>query len=180
MCDADEKGFLPYSLSGWIDIVAKVGAIAVVGFGVYQYLDSKQVQRIDRTQKLMEEYSSDGLQADRRKIERTLRAHLPAIERLRALPLSDRAAAAANSDIVLFLVRESNAGSGLSAEIDSVFAFFDRVVTCVENELCEKEVAKAYFLNEDKWLFHDFQPYVEERRKNNPGFANAAERMLKF
>jgi hypothetical protein len=168
----------PETLAKWIDLIAKLGAIFVVCFGVFEYLDSKEALRISRTQDLMKEYTAGSVGEARRLISQTLQLYIPVIDKLRATPMSSEAAAAAHADLVHFLVRESRDAKGLAAEIDTVLEFYERLFVCVEHRLCDADIARAYFQSDVRWTFSNFRPYILERRKNSSNYAVEAERLV--
>ncbi len=174
---SEKKGFMPTALTEWIDILAKIGAVFVVAFGIYQYLDSKTGVRITRTQDFMKEYSSGSVAEARHTVSQTLRSNLPVIEKLRALSMKPEAATDAHADIVRFFVWDSRDSKGLADELDTVIDFYERLVICVENSLCDRSIARAYFQADALWLFRNFRPYILDRRANSPNFAVVAERL---
>lgn len=176
MGDDADPPFLPRTLATWADVLAKAGAVFVFAFGVYQFLDAKQAARVAATQALMHEYSSDELQAARETILRTVLPHLPTIERLQAAG----APPAAQADLVRFLVNETRGGIGLGAEIDMVLDFAGRVAVCVEQEVCDKATAVAYFQAGYTTLYANFAPYIALRRKNFPQFAQLGETLVGY
>lgn len=173
--DADPP-FLPRTLASWADVLAKAGAAFVFAFGVYQFLDAKQAARVAATQTLMHEYSTGELQAARETILRTVLPHLPTIERLQAAG----APPAAQVDLVRFLVNETRGGTGLGAEIDMVLDFAGRLVVCVEQEVCDKATAVAYFQPDYTATYTNFAPYIALRRENFPQFAQLGEILVGY
>src|SRR5262249_37590268 len=128
----DKTRLFPETLAKWIDLIAKLGAIFVVCFGVFEYLDGKDALRISRTQELMKEYTAGPVGEARRVISQTLQSYIRVIDKLRAIPMSGEAAAAAHADLVHFLVSESRDAKGLAAELDTVLEFYERLVVCVD------------------------------------------------
>ena len=171
---ATQASFWPTTLSDWIDSVAKIGAIFVVGFGVFEYIDRKEAARIEATQDLMQEYSKGEVLAARQLILQTTLPHLPVVRRLQEAG----APSEAHKDLVTFLVNETRGGTGLGAEIDIMLEFAERVVVCVEQEICNESVAVAYFGLGYSVFFKNFSPYIQERRQNFPEFARTGERIL--
>jgi hypothetical protein len=177
---SDDTRFLPPTLSGWINVIAKLGAIFLVGFGVFEYLEGKSALRISRTQELMKEYAVGPVGDARRLISQTLQSNIRIIEKLRAKPMSREAATAANTDLVHFLVTESRDAKGLAAELDTLLEFYERLVVCVEYHLCDADITRAYFQNDARWTFSSFRPYILERRENSSDYAAIAERLTTF
>ena len=172
------KGFLPENLGTWVDIVAKVGAIFVVIFGVVEYLEAQRSARVTRTQEFMTRYSSQPVLRARTAVSSVLRDNLPTIQDIRSVALNPSAASQAHKDLVQFLVSESRGGTGLASEIDSLVDFYGMLEVCVEEGVCERSVAVAYFSTDAKRLLENFRPYVEDRRVLAPDYGLAAERLI--
>lgn len=174
----EPTSFLPASLSDWVDLVAKVGAIFVVLFGIFEYLESQRAARVARTQDFMTRYVSDPIGAARNIISGVLRDNLQAIQDIRSAPMTASAAQQAHKDLVQFLVNESRNGAGIAAQLDTMFDFYGALETCVEQSLCEASVAHAYFGADARRLVENFKPYIAERRGSAPDYAAAAEAFM--
>jgi hypothetical protein len=175
-CDKP-KSFLPRDLGGWVDVIAKVGAIFAVAWGIVQFREAQRAGRVTRTQELMVRHGTDPVLSARNTISRVLRDSAPVIQDLRSVALDPGAAAQAHKDVVQYFVNESRGGVGLAAEIDAVVDFYRTVEVCVEQELCEETVAVAYFAGEAKRLVDNFRPYLTERRTLAPDYAVAVEKL---
>lgn len=171
------KSFLPENLGGWVDLVAKAGAILVIAFGVYQFLETQRATRVTRTQDLMIRYSSEPVRDAREAISGVLRDNAQAIRQVRSVALQPSAAAEAHKDLVQYFVNESRGGTGLASEIDTLIDFYRTVEVCVAQELCEANVAVAYFSDDARRLIENFRPYVVERRALAPEYAVSVERL---
>ncbi len=155
---ADGKGFFPSSLAGWGDLVAKMGAGAVLVFGYIEYRETQRASRIERVQAYEDDFRSGQVAEARRRIAETLRQQYAAIDTLQSeAGLSAADVAQAKRDIGTALIADNPT---FSSDLGLLIEFLDSVQTCVETKICEASVARANFASQAGWVFNSFDPVI--------------------
>lgn len=151
-----------------VDIVTKLGVIAGSIFAAWQYWEAKELRRIERTTHYLERYESGRIAEARERIEGGLRPHLGSFEEVSAGGLSPQA----RESVVLAVLEETPA---IPAAIDNVADYFNGLETCVRAKLCDRATAERYFRETDIGIWQNFDPYIAQRRRNNPDYGGALE-----
>ncbi len=155
---SDGKGFFPGSLSGWGDLIAKMGAGAVLVFGYIEYRETQRASRIERVQAYEDDFRSGQVAEARRRIAETLRQQYAALDTLRTeTGLSPEDVAQAKRDIGAALIADNPA---FSSDLGLLIEFLDSVQTCIETRICEASVARANFASQASWVFNSFDPVI--------------------
>lgn len=154
----DGKGFFPGSLAGWGDLIAKMGAGAVLVFGYVEYRETQRASRIERVQAYEDDFRSGQVAEARRRIAETLRQQYAALDTLQSeAGLSAEDVAQAKRDIGMALIAEN---PEFSSDLGLLIEFLDSVQTCIETKICEASVARANFASQADWVFSSFDPVI--------------------
>lgn len=163
----------------WTGFALRIVLVLVTVFSVYEYLQSRQEKRVERTLELVELWERSEYQSAQRALNRRLSALNERFANL--LPADPKA-----SDLTIYYKQigsEAMKASGgdmaladFRDEFDRIVYFLSRVGFCVEGNLCDRSVADAYFLDFAKSFWGYFSGFVQqERRRGAVNFASAIE-----
>jgi len=155
-----------------IDLSSRVALLAAGAFAVVQYLQSLQDLRVERTTQYITRYEDGNASVARRSINSLFRPYVAQFNELRQL-------GGVSPDMQYEIVKaiaETDEGHGLFDRIDTVVDFYEGLWTCVREHLCDQPVAEGYFASgEAAEFWNNFEPYILDRRANNPSFATGLE-----
>lgn len=141
-------------LTTWIGVLS---LIAAGSFGIFQYLDKKRDDRIKETLEFLDRYNGDVLIKSRERIADVWRGHDAEQNRI----LNDPSLSA--DDFYAF-TRKVIHDENLSGQIAHVHDFFAALYICVENQICEKDVAILLFQADARAYFNQHYAYIVEQR----------------
>lgn len=170
---------LSYAWSGFaLRILLVLGGL----FSVYQYMQAREERRVERTLQLVEVWE----RPDYQNAQRALRRRLEALDAVHAASLGSSPSRAATEiyDVQLGLKALSEDVGGMTAtefreHFERLVYFLNRVAFCVEERLCSRTVADAYFLDYSRSFWRYFSEYVVQRREDGAaGYARPVESYL--
>lgn len=139
-------------------------------FGGYQFLEAQKDAKVQRTMDYILRYEEGHVGEARRAINTALRPHISAFEELDAAGVTR---AQKQEMLTTILGAEDD---HLFDRVDTVIDFYEGLATCVGERICDGQVADGYFgPSEAPGFWSNFEPYVMERRVNNPAFARGLE-----
>ena len=168
----------------WLDtttkIVLLVGGLVGGLFTGWQYLESKQAKRVERTFAFFDKLQQGDAAQAREAVSTELRRQLPELARIRATAMTPAAAATVHAQLVSGLVHDSHGGRGLSVEIDRLLDHFEQIQVCIEKSLCDGDTARTFLGSYARTLWDNFRPYiVGDQRQAIPGYGAGLERFVK-
>lgn len=166
-------------VDAWATLLVRVVLILGAVFSVYQYLATRQEQRVAQTTSLVELWE----QPDYQKAQQAVKNRLAA---LNAKYQNLLGADATPAEEAIFRQRigieamTANGGdmpvSEFSENFDRVVYFLNRLSFCVEGNLCAREVADAYFRDYAVSFWSYFSGYADKQRKaGSTNFAQPIE-----
>lgn len=148
-------------LAGTLLAFATVVAIVIGGgFAVFEFRAHKHDRRVEQALELAREFNSPEVWQARNRLNGAMDDGFAVLERVMADAQADPARA--YETFILALVDEAN----LSGELNLVFGFLERVVTCVEARLCDRRAANDLFGKDAQVIFRQYHPYVCRLRDN--------------
>lgn len=164
--------------AGWLgglgDLVSKAALIAGGVFAAAQFMETQKDARIGRTMEYILRFEDGRVGESRRAINAALRPYAPQFVSLEAEGGVD---AETRKRIVSTLLE---ADPTLPDHIDVLTDFYEGLWTCVDAEVCARDVAFAYFSPaEAPELRDNFETYIHERRRNNPRYAAGLDQFAK-
>lgn len=173
--DSDWR-MVTYAWSGFaLRILLVLGGV----FSVYQYLQAREEKRVERTLQLVEVWERQDYQT----AQRALRRRLAALNERHASLLG------ANPSRTEFDIYRDRLGieamqetggdmplADFREQFDRIVYFLNRVSFCVEEGLCSRAVADAYFLDYARSFWDYFSDFaVQQRRAGSASFARPIE-----
>lgn len=163
----------------WTGFTLRIVLVLAAIFSVYQYMQAREEQRIERTLQLVELWERPEYQD----AQRALKQRLSALNEKHAGLLGK---SPSQAEIAIYYDRiglEAMKPEGGAMPVEDFREAFDRLVYflnrlsfCVEGNLCSQAVADAYFLDFAKSFWGYFGGFVAEQRKRGaPNFASAIE-----
>jgi hypothetical protein len=181
-----EREVLAAPRPGWwgttrdiVDTLAKLAAMFAVIFAAMEYVNAQRRAQIAHTIAYHNRFETGDVAQSVAMIDTEFRNQRNIFEQLLTLPSSPEEKAAVYRDIVSMLAYDANGGKGLEKELDVVIGFFDNLNICVEEDLCQRSVAIPFFGEYAVEFYRNFEPYIEDRRRNLPQFAASFERFVK-
>jgi hypothetical protein len=161
--------FYPSSLSDWIDMVAKVGAILAGMFAVYQYLEAQKSERIKATLEYVKRFNlpEDNVSKSVHRLSRALNANSGNILRYQSATLTREQSEAIRKRLAVQIVDQASTENDVIQEIDD---FFDTLRICVESHICDEKTAAEFFHAYASSFMDNFGSAVQDRSKMSPGF----------
>lgn len=170
---------LTYAWSGFLlRILLVLGGI----FSVYQYIQAREERRVERTLQLVEVWERPDYQT----AQRALRRRLAALNDKHSASLGTNPSRT-HAEIYynrLGLEALAESGDDMAAadfreNFDRIVYFLNRVAFCVEENLCSRSVADAYFLDYAQSFWDYFADFVAQQRQNGAhGYARPIESYL--
>lgn len=167
---------LTYAWSGFaLRVLLVLGGV----FSVYQYLQAREEKRVERTLQLVEVWERSDYQA----AQRALRRRLAALNEQHAALLGANPSRSENeiyrNRIGIEAMKESGGDMPLAEfrdQFDRIVYFLNRVAFCVEEGLCSRTVADAYFVDYARSFWDYFADYAaQQRRAGSANFARPIE-----
>jgi hypothetical protein len=140
-----------------------------VGFGIFQYYESKQEKRIEESLSLFRQFNSAPFTEYRKNINIAL------IDNRKEI--SDAAADEAKLTATMMgVVRKEK----LEAELAFVFNFFDTVVYCAAKNICDPAVTYDLFYASAQEFYIPFYQYIQAQRNSFNDFGLGIETLVKL
>lgn len=166
----------------WSGMIVRLFLIAGGIFSVWQYLEQREEQRVERTLSLVQLWEQDAYQ----NAQRAVGDRIDALNTLHAGLLgdnpSDSELGVYRDRIGLASMSEEGGSMALDAfedEFSRVVYFLNRLATCVEGGLCSRKVADDFFRDYAVSFWSYFSAYIAEQRKaGRPKYAEAIERYV--
>lgn len=141
-------------LSSCVRSLFTVLAIVVGGiFGLCEYFSAKQASKVGNTLNLVDEYYSPPMVKVFRDISSSWDIGYGVLS---TIVKNAENPAEEYSTFVKALIKEES----LQYNIERLFRFYERVVICVESQVCDAKSARAFFLRDGKTFFRQYYPYV--------------------
>jgi hypothetical protein len=143
------------------------GALAVIfglPYGIWQYLESKQDKRVEQTLALFRQYNSPPFISYREHISKAIMKNRKEILE-----------AAKDEDQLKTLINEVLVKENIELDTWLVMDFFDGVLACIKNKLCDPEVTYDLFSCRAQDVFLTFYQYIAEQRSTTVHFGDGLE-----
>jgi hypothetical protein len=143
------------------------GALAVIfglPYGIWQYLESKQDKRVEQTLALFRQYNSPPFITYRERISKAVMKNRKEI-----------LDAAKDENQLKLVINELLINENIEMETWLIMDFFDAVLACVKNNLCEPEVTHDLFSCRAQDVFLTFYQYIAEQRVTTANFGAGLE-----
>jgi len=153
----------------WISIAGIVVA-SIVGYKEYRSYVSNRA--IDNSLKHIELFNAKYTMDINKELSRAWNKGYPLL--IKALKGRDKQEIANRySNYVLALIKEG----GLEFPLDYIMVFYERVATCVNTKLCDKDTADIFFKKRGMVFFQKYYPYVCNLRAkwNDPAVGTILE-----
>lgn len=139
-----------------ITIVSFVTVLAIIGGGLFaliEYYDHKADGRKKISLALVSDYHSKEYREYRENIDEAWEVGHPVL--ISALT-KEKCKSRAYNKYVVALVSEEK----LSNDVGYIMDFFERVATCVNSDLCDKQIIDKFFKKSGRTFFRKYYPYV--------------------
>jgi len=134
-------------------VIGMTGATVGALFAAFQYLEQVQANRVKATIELVQRFGTppisqhwDRLEEAWLNVENEFPKHI------------------ADQDDWNKFVGDTVEGAKILPDIMSIVEFFKTVEICVENNICDKSSAEAFFLGDATHFVHLHYPVIEKRR----------------
>lgn len=152
----------------FLGVLVKFVIIGGLATAYIQWKETQQNSRINKTFDYIHSYEHGEILQSRENIRRLIKSYE---DQYYDIVFSEEK----SRQLALAFVN-GDAGVSISDDIDRLVDYFRGLDICIQQSLCEKSVALIYFgeILIDYWKW--FEPYIDERRKNNnPSFGSAFE-----
>jgi len=148
-------------LSSTVYSFSTVIAIVVVGgIAVFEYYTHKTDAKKASSLKLVFEYHGEGALKYRHKLDEAWELGYPVL--IKTLKGNTDKAKAYNKYVNALIAKKA-----LYTEIDYVMNFYERTVTCVNDNICDEDIVAKFFLNNGRVFIRKYYPYVCSIRQNS-------------
>ena len=148
-----------------------LGLLVAAAFTLQQYLGHRHDERVSRTMDYVKRFEDGSVAEARHRLYGKVRRFLPT-----PTPFSNVSPA----DHQKILDTMLDADPSLADDLDTIVDFFEGLLLCVSEDICERSTAIGYFSSSETRLFRkNFKPYVEGRKRNNPQFAEGLDWFVK-
>lgn len=146
----------------------KLLAAGIAGsFALWQVHLHQCAVAIEHTMKYVNVYEKGSVSTARLAITKILN---PYIEQFDSITVGS------NDELLNISNSISEENKEMYGYVDVVVDFFDGFYACIQQRICSETYAKEYFASQDLHAFwHDFGPYIQYRRRNNPGYARGMD-----
>lgn len=178
MAAPEKPALLGLSSGRWSALGNLFQAVTALGvlFGVFEYVQSLEAGRAEKTLNLIDRWTEEGYRAD----FLSLRDRFVTVER--SIPEADRQAVKESAELMDRMERNVAAAvlktTEAQAEFDNVIYYFDLLGLCVEANLCSEHTAEVFFKETLQNFSNVFAPEITARRVAFPGFAEGIDILL--
>ncbi len=150
---------------------------AVVAYVTYQ--DAVRTRAVDRTLQFVERAQESPLDTPFKQVRDAVNANARFFEEIARLPPGQRANPEVRKTVSDLILHKGKNGASLQSEIDTLIDYFKTLEICIETGSCNGNVAHSFFsaIAPDLWLV--IEPYIYERRQQQPAFALCLEHFIK-
>lgn len=164
---------------GFVNFVSNIVVLVGVVFSIYQFLSYQHDERVKYTFQFVEKFDDDRFIEARRTVSEALRSYEQKISRLNEVRMNASAETKLRDRLAQFLVNDTNNNNGIARELSLLIGFFNGLQICIEENLCDKPVAHAFFRSQADSIWINFRPYIEGRRKAVQNYGLGLELFLK-
>jgi len=179
------KGFWPSTFRDWVEILGAVGLVGSAVFSAYQYYNSRADRHVEQTLKLLERFGDERLETAQRTVDQlAIDAGQSADHAVSESATADTNAAEREGmrdrmfvEAVMASNRARN-GDVPSAILD-ITSFFNGLEVCIEQQLCDGNVAHASLDTYARSFWKAYRPVIRYARgAQRPQFAAEMERFV--
>jgi hypothetical protein len=150
-------------------VAGVISLIYGVGFGIFQYYESKKEKRIEESLSLFRQFNNAPFTEYRKHINIVLIDNRKEI----ADAASDEKQLTVT---IMSVVRKEK----LEADLAFVFNFFDTVVYCAAKNICDPDVTYDLFYAGAQELYIPFYQYIQAQRNSFNDFGLGVETLVKL
>ena len=168
----DKKGVFE-GLKQFLEFLSLLGVIGGGAFAAWQYVQTQELTRVNRTMDYIKSYD-EGPVGDAR---RSLKVFLfPILDQMDHGGVKSETREQWLGDMPDH-INDAQDPAAVEANIDAVVAFYESLQTCVDNNLCSAKVADKYFYAYDANEFwHNFGPYIIQKCASSPYYGSSLRR----
>jgi len=158
-------------ITSWITVI---GLLVGAAFAVYEFYESKEKDRIERTFKFYSDFHAPEFQRSKDKFETQWVKNSPtAAKILNATDISPEQKNQKYSENVISQINTFQ----LHSDLIKVIVFLENVAVCVKLRLCDEASAREFFGTYGKNLFRTYYPYINDLRNKwkDQNFARSLE-----
>lgn len=164
----------------WIEVFSKLATVAVLILAVWQYYEAGQDKKRERSLQLVAEWFETGQPEHLAQVSEYLFSAAQESQfTIAALPETMRERAwknAENNTFGALISPYQPLTMQTRKNIDKLFRFFVRLEICLSSRLCDKPVARDYFLVEAQSLSKELTPFISRMRSSGyPNYGKAVE-----
>jgi hypothetical protein len=141
------------------DIIATwAGLFALIGgglFGLFQYLEKKEDDRVASASRLLERFHTDRLQKSYLLISGTWQRNNAVV--------NEAAVSKDPSDLPTLILTIIDS-EGMFPDIQALLDFYEVVAVCIDQRICDEATAMTYFHKEALAFFRTHTPFIDRER----------------
>lgn len=165
------------AISAIATAISLVFVVIAAGIAGFEYYRASKQEQVERVMKFVESWDGPEMRAAREVVRQRVDALNSSFASVIPGEQMEKERAAYRLNIGEKAIAGWRTGKPIEAEVDRLFDFLNGVGFCVAHDLCEREVATAYFSPFATSMFSYFSVYVDQRRNSEPNYATYAERM---
>ena len=163
-----KTNFFPESAIQWLELFLK--AILIMGgvLAAWQYFAVQQENRVKQTMEQLKSFNSDPMLAATLKLQQVWDAQQLNIQKINKHAVKNEEV---KNTLLKSYIDKVIKTNQLQHDIELVVSFFDNLNICIENNICDKKVSRAFFIEYANSFYQLHKPWIEDRRRNIPGYA---------
>ncbi|MFO1123882.1 MAG: hypothetical protein U1E25_00375 [Methylocystis sp.] len=172
-------------MAEWIEVAVKCGAILGGVFVVFQYLDSKQTERVKTTLSYVQRFEDEKTQIydAQRRVSSALQLQIGNISRYAQSEMTEQQSLDLRRDLETQILERANRktkeGDDNIDVLMELDGFFYSLRVCVENNNCDLKIAVGFFRPYAVRLQQNFKLELAKRAREAPGFGRGLEWMAR-
>jgi hypothetical protein len=168
----------------WVDVASKVAAVLLVFFALLQYYEAGREKQRERSIQLVDRWIENGNPGRLARISQYLElATIEASEEVDAVSkeLRERAWQNATQNVFAAIAKPTtDPAKQVRNDIDTLMQFFSQAEACVASNLCDPDVAQAFFEVEARSIRKELDPLFAMLRADAlPNYGFALDSLLK-
>ena len=165
----------PSNFVGWLELILKFMLIFGSIGAVLQYSDVKKENRVKQTMEFVDSFNTGQILESQLRLDAFWAHYHEEIIELKQKRIADNKKKELIRSIV-FPIVDNNIEQ--QKDIDFIVRFFANLHICVDNGICDKAVARSFFIRYAEGFFDFYQSWIDYKRKITPYYACELEAFL--
>jgi hypothetical protein len=154
-----------------LECIVHVSVLLGAIFVIYQFCQSQELTRIERTLSYVEKFSESGGNVDiaRTKVRSFLWENAENIEEIKKLPKESRPEMYGRF-LLQTIQNDTQYQGGIAEHLDEIVRFVGELWICADQNLCDRDSLSEYFSEYAARFQRNFGPYLAVKQKRAKNF----------